>query len=101
MRNTFLGGLYSQECPRINCDTRYEWARCMNSLLESMKTLLPLLAVVAVLGGFYYTTQHRLEHLENEVKAMKQEVSELNETLEGVHESVKKLSKRPNKKNKN
>ena len=33
----------------------------MNSLLESMKTLLPLLAVVAVLGGFYYTTQHRLE----------------------------------------
>ena len=69
-------------------------------MVESIKSLLPLLALVAALGGFYYTTEHRLEELETEVKGLTTEISGLNDTLEDVLESVEKLSKKVNKKNK-
>jgi len=32
-----------------------------------LKSALAIIAAVGVLGGFYYTTQHRLDHLESEI----------------------------------
>jgi len=32
-------------------------------------------AIVALLGGFYYTTQHRLDHLEEQVESLKKSVN--------------------------
>jgi len=32
-------------------------------------------AIVALLGGFYYTTQHRLDHLEEQVENLKKSVN--------------------------
>ena len=54
--------------------------------LEGIKNLLPVFAVVAALGGFYYTTQDRLDHLEVQMAE-----------IEG---KIEKLTKRVNKKNK-
>ena len=42
----------------------------MPDWIDHLKVLLPLLAVVAVGAGFYYTTNHRLDHLEEVVDSM-------------------------------
>jgi hypothetical protein len=34
--------------------------------------------IIAVLGGFYYTTQHRLDKLEQQVIALKKSISKKN-----------------------
>ena len=44
-----------------------------------IKTAITIGAIIAVLGGFYYTTQLRLDHIENEL------------------ERVEKIAKRKNK----
>ena len=72
----------------------------MKEMVESVKSLLPLLALVAVLGGFYYTTQHRLGELETKMEGLAIEISGLNDTLEDVLASVERLSKKANKKRK-
>jgi hypothetical protein len=33
----------------------------------NITTILTIGGIVAVLGGFYYTTQHRLDHIEAEL----------------------------------
>jgi len=45
----------------------------MPDWIEQLKTMLPLLAVVAVGAGFYYTTNHRLDHLEAVVESLKED----------------------------
>jgi hypothetical protein len=39
-----------------------------------IKTLITLLTIAATLGGFYYTTQARLDSLEQEVTQVKKQV---------------------------
>ena len=53
---------------------RKEWALkdrklfiCMDINID-IKTLIAIIAAVGVLGGFYYTTQLRLDHLESEIE---------------------------------
>jgi len=42
-----------------------------------IKTLITLLTLAAVLGGFYYTTEDRLDHLEDSVTKLERKVSRL------------------------
>lgn len=42
----------------------------MKELLENIKNLIPIIVAIIAMAGFYYTTQHRLDHLENEIKAL-------------------------------
>jgi len=35
--------------------------------------IIAILTVVATLAGFYYTTQHRLDHLESVIEGLKEE----------------------------
>ena len=42
-----------------------------------IKTLITLLTIAATLGGFYYTTQSRLDNLEQEVTQVKKLVKKL------------------------
>tara|TARA_R100000152_G_C6661233_1_gene100053 strand:- start:214 stop:372 length:159 start_codon:yes stop_codon:yes gene_type:complete len=42
-----------------------------------IKTLITLLTIAATLGGFYYTTQSRLDNLEQEVTTLKKQVKRL------------------------
>lgn len=39
-----------------------------------IKTLITLLTIAAILGGFYYTTQDRLNHLEEDVAQLQRQV---------------------------
>tara|TARA_R110002074_G_scaffold358498_1_gene530814 strand:+ start:254 stop:427 length:174 start_codon:yes stop_codon:yes gene_type:complete len=52
----------------------------------NLTTILTIGGFVAVLGGFYYTTQHRLDHLEGKVSDLQEEI-----------ERVEKLAKRKKK----
>lgn len=58
----------------------------MDKSLEQIKGLIPIIAVIMAIAGFYYTTQHRLSHVEEEIKELKDEDSR-----------IKKLIKRKNK----
>ena len=42
-----------------------------------IKTLITLLTIEAVLGGFYYTTQDQLSNLETEVKKQQNKVKRI------------------------
>ena len=42
-----------------------------------IKTLITLLTIAATLGGFYFTTQTRLDALEQEVSEVKKQVKRL------------------------
>ena len=55
----------------------------MENMLNNVKTLIPLIAAILALAGFYYTTQHRLDHLENEI-------SELREANKKIKKSISK-----------
>ena len=43
-----------------------------------IKTLITLLTIAATLGGFYYSTQSRIDDLEKEVTVLKKQVKKLN-----------------------
>ena len=42
-----------------------------------IKTLITLLTIAAPLGGFYYTTQARLDNLEQEISQVKKQMKRL------------------------
>ena len=62
----------------------------MNDLLDNLKVLLPILTVVAVGAGFYYTTNHRLDHLEEVVNSMKTDNKDLHIQLYTIEDKLKK-----------
>ena len=53
----------------------------MPDWIDQLKTILPLLAVVAVGAGFYYTTNHRLDHLEEVVDSLKEDNQKLKKMI--------------------
>ena len=57
--------------------------------IEQLKTILPLLAIVAVGAGFYYTTNHRLDHLEELVNSMKSDNKSLHIQLHTIETKLK------------
>jgi hypothetical protein len=42
-----------------------------------IKTLITLLTIAATLGGFYYSTQTRLDSLEDQVETLKKQVKRI------------------------
>ena len=42
-----------------------------------IKTLIVILTISATLGGFYYTTQSRLDSLEQEVTTLKKQIKRI------------------------
>ena len=53
----------------------------MKDLLENVKNLIPLAAAIIALAGFYYTTQHRLDHLEDKIVELQQEDMKLKKMI--------------------
>ena len=68
----------------------------MKPLNLDIKLLITLLAIVAGLGGFYYTTQMRLDRLENaiEQKQPSGEVEGLKQQIKALRKRVKRLENR-------
>ena len=42
----------------------------MEKTIENIKSFIPIAAVIVALAGFYYTTQHRLDHLEQKIEEL-------------------------------
>tara|TARA_A100001037_G_C14568917_1_gene379324 strand:- start:8 stop:214 length:207 start_codon:yes stop_codon:yes gene_type:complete len=64
--------------------------------LEDIKTAWPLLTALVILSGFYYTTQMRLDDLEESVAKIEKTV----DVVEDLESEVKTLKRKLSKRNK-
>ena len=62
--------------------------------LDDLKILRPLLTVIVVLSGFYYTTQMRLEQLETNVARLEADIVELRDGNVELGKSISRLQKK-------
>ena len=46
-----------------------------------IKTALTVSGIIAILGGFYYTTQMRLDNIEQEIAEIRSEISKTNKLI--------------------
>jgi len=46
-----------------------------------IKTALTVGSIIALLGGFYYTTQMRLENIEQEISELHSEIAKTNKLI--------------------
>ena len=53
----------------------------MNVTLENIKSMIPIGAVILAIAGFYYTTQHRLEHLEREIADLREQDEKIKKSI--------------------
>jgi Na+/melibiose symporter-like transporter len=53
----------------------------MEKSLDQLKGLIPVFAVIMAIAGFYYTTQHRLDHIEEEIKELQDEDSRIKKSI--------------------
>ncbi len=53
----------------------------MKETVESIKSLIPIGAVIIALAGFYYSTQHRLDHLENKIHELEEQDKKLKKAI--------------------
>ena len=49
----------------------------MNEIKFDIKTVITFMTAAIVFGGFYYTTQHRLDHLEAKIAELELQVSKV------------------------
>ena len=53
----------------------------MKEMLDNVKALIPIGAVLIALAGFYYTTQHRLDHLEDQIIELQDQDKKFKKTI--------------------
>ena len=53
----------------------------MKEMLDNVKALIPIGAVLIALAGFYYTTQHRLDHLESQITELQEQDKKLKKLI--------------------
>mgnify|MGYP001391088625 CR=1 FL=1 len=58
-----------------------------------LSQLITILSVAAVLGGFYYGTQLRLDHLEEQVTSCSADVKTLEKKVNNVQRQLKKAKR--------
>ena len=46
----------------------------MNEIKFDIKTVITFITAAIVFGGFYYTTQHRLDHLEGKIAELESDI---------------------------
>ncbi len=61
--------------------SKINWENDVPDWIEHLKILLPIFAVIAVGAGFYYTTNHRLDHLEEVVESLKEDNQKLRKMI--------------------
>ena len=62
-------------------------------LTFDIKTLITLGGLIAVLGGFYYSTNHRLETLEANLSEINQQLDEQGGELKQIQKQIRRLTK--------
>ena len=69
----------------------------MDPIKLDVKTLMVMGGLLVTLGGFYYTTELRLEHLESEIRTVDRDNKALRTWLTEVDKRTVRLSKKLNK----
>tara|TARA_R100001082_G_scaffold74772_1_gene43215 strand:- start:184 stop:378 length:195 start_codon:yes stop_codon:yes gene_type:complete len=64
----------------------------MNLTLD-IKTLITVGGLIAVLGGFYYSTQHRLSSLEASLDSVSAQLDEQSGELKQIQKQIRRLDK--------
>ena len=59
-----------------------------------MKTMITVAGVIALMGGFYYSTQHRLGSLENQITEIGQKIDMQNGELNQIQKQLKAKKKK-------
>ena len=59
-------------------------------LTLDIKTVITVCGVVALLGGFYYSTQHRLTQLEGQLQDISTQLSEQTGELSQIKKQLKR-----------
>lgn len=54
----------------------------MEKTIDQIKSLIPVIAAIVAMAGFYFTTQHRLEHLEEKIEVLKEEDKKLKKLIQ-------------------
>ena len=53
----------------------------MDDLLNNVKTLIPIIAAICFMAGFYFTTNHKLNDLEEELSEVKLELKSVKKSI--------------------
>ena len=62
-------------------------------LTLDVKTILTIGGIIALMGGFYYSTQHRLESLENSVTMVSEQLDVQTGELKQTQKQIKRVVK--------
>ena len=66
----------------------------MESIKLDLKSIITVGTIIAVLGGFYFTTELRLGSLETEVQNLSAKVESLQSAVQNSSKQTKRLQKR-------
>ena len=67
------------------------------AIVLDLKLIIAILTIVAGLGGFYYTTQLRLDSAEDNIRALETDISMTREWNNNIEKKIKNLQRRFNK----
>ena len=65
----------------------------MKEISIDLKTLITVLLLAGSGGGFWYTTQHRLDSVESKLEIVSQDVNGLEGQLKQIQKQLRKLNK--------
>lgn len=66
----------------------------MEKITLDLKTLASIFVFATVLGGFYYTTEYRLDNLQLQVKAYRTENIDLRNRISQIEKQINRLKKK-------
>ena len=65
----------------------------MQKVTFDIKTLIAIAGIIAMLGGFYYSTQHRLDTLENQLSKVSSQIDAQNGELKQIKKQIRRGNK--------
>ena len=66
-----------------------EMRRRMKEITLDIKSLIAVMSVIAILGGFYYTTIYRLGALEAQVQSLSEQVNSNSSAIKNLRKKSK------------
>lgn len=62
------------------------------SITLDIKTLIAVGSIIAVLGGFYYSTQHRLNSVETKIETLSEKIDNQTGQIKQIQKQIRKYN---------
>ena len=62
------------------------------SITLDIKTLIAVGSIIAVLGGFYYSTQHRLNSVESKIETLSEKIDSQTGQIKQIQKQIRKYN---------